>query len=266
MQVYREYNSSKKAILFFAGWGMDQNPFQHMKHKGYDLLIFYDYSSLRFDGCPPENVCTDECKRLCIMHNIFNSYREVYIVAWGFGVWCASAAFDRYLERLGQWGRFYELMFWAKIKRTIAINGTLMPISKFWGISPRSYKKTISALPDKSVMEKFLHRMCHTKGEYDFYMQHAPKRDAEQAKEELVTIENCLFLSNSLTWDTAIVGDNDVIFKSERQRVFWNNYAEIAPGERIPGTKKTFNLRMVEIEGSHYLFNRFESWDEIIAL
>ena len=266
MQVYRECNSSKKAILFFAGWGMDENPFLHMQHKDYDLILLYDHSSLRFHDCPPQDVCNDECKKLCLTYNIFNSYSEIYIVAWGFGVWCASAAFDRYLVRLQQWGRFTELKFWAKIKRSIAINGTLMPISKYWGISPRSYGKTVSALPDNEVMDKFLHRMCRTKKEYDFYMMHAPKRDALQAKEELLTIERELFLSNSITWDTAIIGKDDLIFNSDRQRTFWLNYAGIAPGERIPGTKKTFNLRMVEIEGSHYLFNRFSSWDEIIGL
>lgn len=266
MQAYREYNSSKKAILFFAGWGMDEKPFSHLTHKDYDLIILYDYTFLRFENCPPEDVCNDKCKDLCLTHRIFNKYNEIYIIAWGFGVWCASAAFDRYLVRLEHWGKFAELKFWAKVKRAIAINGTLMPISRFWGISPVSYKKTVSALPSGEVMEKFLRRMCRSKSEYDFYMQHYPNRDAVQAKEELLTIEKELFLSNSLTWDTAIIGSNDVIFKTDRQKAFWSNYAEIAPGEIIPGTKKPFNLRIVEIEGAHYLFNRFGSWNEIIDL
>lgn len=266
MQLYTQINSNKKAILFFAGWGMDCHPFMHMEHKGYDLYIFHDYSTLTFSTCPEDEICNPECSEVCVMQQIFNNYHEIYIIGFGLGVWCASAAFDKYLIRLNRMGHFSELKFWAKIKRCIAINGTLMPISKVWGISPHSYLKTMELLPDNSVMEKFLHKMCHTKKEYDFYMAHAPHRDSVQAKEELATIYSHLFMSNSLTWDTAIIGDNDLIFKTDRQLAFWENYAGIAPGGYIPGTRKRFGLRSIKLEGSHYLFNRFSSWGGIIAL
>jgi len=199
------------------------------------------------------------------MHQLLGNYREIYIIGWGFGVWCASASFDKYLIRLGHLGHFHELKFHAKIKRTIAINGTLIPISKTWGITPHSYDKTVAGLPDSSIMDKFLHRMCRTKKEYDFYIANIPQRNPEQAKEELLTIRKNLFLSNSLTWDTAIIGDNDIIFKTPRQKLFWENYSNISEGY-IPDTRRKFHHRVVEIPGSHYLFNRFTSWEEIIAL
>ena len=265
MQVYSETGTSKKAILFFAGWGMDEKPFTHMQHKDYDLIIFYDYTSLSFSGCPREEVCSPSCSKGCIMQRIFSHYREITIIGWGFGVWCASAAFDKYLTRLGHFCQFRELKFWAKIKRAIAINGTLMPISATWGISPQSLKKTIEALPDTSVMEKFIRRMCQGKKEYEFYIAHTPQRETEQAKKELLTIKENLFLSNSLTWDTAITSQEDTIFKTSRQQTFWHNYSNITGGY-IPGTRKKFNLRMVEIPGSHYMFNRFGSWEEILSL
>lgn len=265
MQVYTQLNSSKKAILFFNGWGMDEHPFKHLTHEGYDLIMFYDYSSLQFSQCNKSDMCRSGCMESCIMQLLFNNYREVYILGWGFGVWCASAAFDKYLIRLGHLGHFHELKFWAKIKRTIAINGTLIPISKTWGVTPHSYDKTLAALPDKDIMEKFLHRMCHTKKEYDFYIANQSQRNALQAKEELVTIKKNLFLSNSLTWDTAIIGDNDIIFKTPRQKVFWENYSNISDGY-IPGTRRKFHHKTVKIHGSHYLFNKFSSWEEILEL
>lgn len=265
MQTYTEINGNKKAILFFNGWGMDQHPFRHLSHNGYDFIMFYDYSTLHFSNCPVSGICEEGCMDECIMQQIFSRYREIYIIGWGFGVWCASAAFDKYLIRLGHLGHFHELKFWAKIKRAIAINGTLIPISRTWGITPQSYDKTVAGLPDNTIMEKFLHHMCHTKKEYDFYMANAPQRDASQAKEELVTIKENLFLSNSLTWDTAIIGDNDIIFKTPRQKLFWENYSNISDGY-IPGTRRRFRHRVVEIPGSHYLFNKFTSWEELIAL
>ena len=45
---------------------------------------------------------------------------------------------------------------------------------------------------------------------------------------------------------------------------------EIGPGMGVLTQyllqREEVDLRMVEIEGSHYLFNRFSSWDEIIGL
>lgn len=266
MQIYTEIKPSHKAILFFAGWGMDSNPFRHLEHKGYDLFIMYDYSTLVFDTCPENEKCTPQCKEICIMQQLFSRYQEVSIVGWGLGVWCASAAFDKYLIRLSHMGHFSELKFWAKVKRCIAINGTPMPLSKVWGITPHSYLKTMELLPQKDVMEKFLHRMCHSKKEYDFYMANAPQRDPQHAKMELCTIYRQLFISNSITWDTSIIGDNDIIFKSSRQKTFWDSYSAIAPDGYIPGTRRKFSHRIVEIPGSHYLFNRFGSWEEILQL
>lgn len=265
MQVYTETRSSKKAILFFTGWGMDEKPFKHLSHKGYDLIMFYNYSTLNFEGCPPEGTCETSCKEKCLLQILFSHYSEIYIAAWGLGVWCASAAFDKYLIRLGQFSQFHELKFWAKIKRAIAINGTLIPISKTWGITPHSYDKTVDFLPDSKTMEKFLHHMCHSKKEYDFYIANAPQRDPIQAKEELITIRENLFLSNSLTWDTSIIGDNDLIFKTQRQKLFWENYSNMSDGY-IPGTRRKFSHRTIEIPGSHYLFNRFSSWNEMFNL
>lgn len=265
MQVYSETGTTKKAILFFNGWGMDEHPFKHLEHTGYDLIMFYDYTTLTFRNCPKEEICNPQCSKECIMQKIFSHYREIYIIGWGLGVWCASAAFDKYLARLGHFNTYRELKFWAKIKRTIAINGTLIPISGTWGITPHSFRKTIEALPDKSVMEKFLHRMCNGKKEYEFFKTHAPERDAEEAKKELITIEKNLFLSNSLTWDTAITSLEDNIFKTGRQQKFWTNYSKISDGY-IPGTRRKFHLKTVEIPGGHYMFNKFRSWEEILSL
>ena len=40
----------KEALLFFAGWGMDETPFMHNLPPNKDLIICYDYRSLDFDS------------------------------------------------------------------------------------------------------------------------------------------------------------------------------------------------------------------------
>lgn len=244
---------------------MDAKPFRHLQHAGYDLIVFYDYTTFTFRNCPKEEICNTDCSKECIMQQIFSHYREIYIIGWGLGVWCASAAFDKYLARLGHFHPYRELKLWAKIKRAIAINGTLIPISGTWGITPHSFKKTLEALPDNQVMEKFIHRMCQGKKEYEFFKAHAPERNAAEAEKELATIEKNLFLSNSLTWDTAIISQEDNIFRTDRQKRFWDNYSRISDGY-IPGTRRKFHLKTVEIPGGHYIFNRFNSWEEILNL
>ena len=60
-----------KLILFFNGWGMDENAVKHLKI--------------------PEN---HELKILSYPYNIkdidFEKYNEKYLVAWSFGVYYAS--------------------------------------------------------------------------------------------------------------------------------------------------------------------------------
>ena len=82
----------KEALLFFAGWGMDETPFMHNLPPNKDLIICYDYRSLDFDS------------------TLLSTYDGIYVVAWSMGVWAASQVLpDSNLP----------------LKQSIAINGTL---------------------------------------------------------------------------------------------------------------------------------------------
>lgn len=37
------------AILFFAGWGMDKNPFLWAKNLPLDFIVIYDYSNFELE-------------------------------------------------------------------------------------------------------------------------------------------------------------------------------------------------------------------------
>ena len=62
----------KEALLFFAGWGMDETPFMHNLPPNTDLIICYDYRSNDFDS------------------TLLSTYEGIYVVAWSMGVWAAS--------------------------------------------------------------------------------------------------------------------------------------------------------------------------------
>ena len=47
-------DSNRRAILLFAGWGMDEKPFTGLNAEGYDIIIIRDYR----EGKPSEALRT----------------------------------------------------------------------------------------------------------------------------------------------------------------------------------------------------------------
>lgn len=45
MNKYLIDNNSNTLLMFFSGWGSDENVFKHLK-SDIDVLILYDYSNL----------------------------------------------------------------------------------------------------------------------------------------------------------------------------------------------------------------------------
>ena len=117
----------KEALLFFAGWGMDETPFMHNLPPNKDLIICYDYRSLDFDS------------------TLLSTYDGIYVVAWSMGVWAASQVLpDSNLP----------------LKQSIAINGTPFPIDDMRGIPlkvhsiismKRPYRSSAGECADREV-------------------------------------------------------------------------------------------------------------------
>ena len=49
MRIHLEKNNSENLILFFCGWGMDENPFFILNNTS-DVLYVYDYTTPEFCG------------------------------------------------------------------------------------------------------------------------------------------------------------------------------------------------------------------------
>lgn len=179
----------REAILFFAGWGMDETPFIHYLPQHRDLIICYDYRSLDFDKSQ------------------LSSYTQIQVVAWSMGVWAASQVLkDSNLP----------------ITQSIAINGTPFPIDNEKGIPLTIFEGTLNNLCEATLL-KFQRRMCNSGNDFKVFCEVAPQRGVEELKEELAAIQrqcNELPPSNFI-WSKAIIGKSDRIFPPQNQEQAW---------------------------------------------
>ena len=123
---------NKEIIVFFNGWGMDENIILHLNQEMYDILMFYDYNSLytNFD------------------FSYISKYEKKYLVAWSMGVMVAS---------------FFNINYDKKI----AINGTLKPIDDNYGIPKKIYNLTIKKF-SQTTLRKFIENMFKEKSPLPF--------------------------------------------------------------------------------------------------
>jgi len=197
MQTYWEIRGSNKLILFFSGWGMDENPTLHLVAKDADICICFDYSDLNTDA-------VDKWK----------TYDRIILIAWSTGVWAADQMVGR--EDL-------------HIVKTIAINGTPVTIDDLTGIPRPVFEGTYLNL-NRKTLQKFMNRMVGNANDFKEFNAFAPKRNLEDQKAELSSILHFDFTTQRtelIQWDKAIVGKNDSIFPPQNQLRYWTNRTEI---------------------------------------
>lgn len=117
---------NEKLIVFFNGWGMDESVVEHLDSRDYDVLMFYDYNTLKtnfnFSG--------------------LDTYKYRHLISWSMGVMTAT-------------------LFNIKYNSSTAINGTLKPIDDNFGIPKKIYNLTIRGFNEKGA-EKFIKNMFDT--------------------------------------------------------------------------------------------------------
>ena len=118
--------NNNKLIVFFNGWGMDDNAVRHLDTEDFDVLTVCDYNTL--EPLPD-----------------LSMYLKKYIVAWSMGVMIATN---------------YEI---GQISAT-AINGTPFPINLEYGINPKVYKLMELGFNENS-REKFVAKMFNSSEE-----------------------------------------------------------------------------------------------------
>lgn len=190
--AYLKKNGSKSIILFFAGWGMDRNPFDELASMECDSVLVYDYSDFHLELSIAE-------------------YANVYVFAWSFGVYAAA-----------RWLGDTQLL----PALAVAINGTVSPIDDQHGIPSAVFEATLNSLSEPSLL-KFFRRMCGSPSMLEQFLSTRPKRDIESLRNELVSMKTESASSSPLfmNWDKAYISSGDRIFPAQNQLRFWEKHA-----------------------------------------
>lgn len=187
MQTYLLQNNSKHLIVFFCGWGMDENPFLSLKTSA-DVLFLYDYETLdfSFDFAPYENIT---------------------LLAFSYGVYIAGLV----QEKL------------PKFNKKIAVNGTLIPVDDEFGVPVKKFM--LSQKMDSETIVKFRERLFHKKEDLEIFNQNLPQRTAQSCTDELKSI--IIYFKSlrlpQMSFDTVITATNDKVIPTKNQLNFWKN-------------------------------------------
>lgn len=206
-----------RVIVFCNGWGMDAGPFTPLHARAFDVVNLYDFREPDQAGLPSE---------------IFTDYGDCILVGWSMGVWVGQRLFGHCQQRFS---------------RTIAINGTLCPLSDRYGIPRELFAGTRDAWSDLS-RRKFYHRLCGSREVEHRFLEHQPERTLLDQQDELayyLEAGDCLEKKESIYREVA-VSDNDRIVPTANQLAFWGNE------------------RVVRLTGSHFPFYRWPAWDDLL--
>ena len=198
MQYFFEDHHSHDLIVFFAGWGCDENQFTNL-HDRKDVLILYDYHdlSLNFD---------------------FTRYANIYVIAYSAGVFVASIMADQL----------------PNLRCKIAVCGNPYLFDENLGIS----QATVQVLDDITLDNYLDFRrryMVFSNDEYERYNQLQSLRTLESCADELTALQkmyNESIAQINPLFDKAIVADNDLIFRLSAQQDFYKEKLHIIPNAR----------------------------------
>lgn len=188
-QLFIKKENSPRLLLFFVGWGSDENLFRRTVAEGYDCLLCFDYRTLEFD------------------YSLLDGYREIRLLAWSMGVWVAGQILS---EHTYPW------------EMKLAVNGTPFPIDDRRGIAEAVFHGTLENFSD-AALARFRRRICGGAGQVKEFLSHQPYRTTEELGAELAALEHEVgkVQPAAFVWDKAIIGLCDKIFIPANQRAAW---------------------------------------------
>ena len=190
MKIHLQNNNSENLILFFCGWGMDENPFSILKSDS-DVLYVYDYTT-------PEFPVFD-----------FSKYSNVSLLSFSYGVYAGAIA---------------KLPANLKLNKKVAINGTLIPVDDKFGVPIKQFELT-EKMDSQSVI-KFRERLFggeKAKEHFDIFEQYLPKRSAQSCTEELLGMKKYVpqIPTPQENYDKVYVAKYDRCVPTRNQKNFW---------------------------------------------
>ena len=190
MKLHLKNNNSDNLILFFCGWGMDENPFSVLKSKS-DILFVYDYTTPDF----PEFD--------------FSKYKSIKLLSFSYGVYAGAIA---------------KLPEDLRIEKRIAINGTLIPVDDTYGVPVKQFELT-EKMDSQSVV-KFRQRLFggeKAKEHFELFEQHLPNRSAKSCTDELLGMKKYVpqLATPQKIFDKVYIASYDRCVPTRNQKNFW---------------------------------------------
>ena len=198
MQQFFQPKNSDTLIIFFAGWGCDENQFTNL-HDNEDVLILYDYQNLdlNFD---------------------FSPYRRIDLIAYSAGVFIASIMQDKI----------------PNLRQKIAVCGNPYLMDEKLGLSAATIEifKTIDL---DNFLEFRRQYMVDNEGEFQKYNNLQSLRSLESCQNELTCLQKIYQEHKdeiNPNFDLALMAEKDVLFKLKRQKEFYQDKLRIIPHAR----------------------------------
>lgn len=195
MRYFYQNNHSNELIVFFAGWGCDENQFTNL-HDKKDVLILYDYQDLNLDFD-------------------FSKYAHINVIAYSAGVFVASVMVDKI----------------PHIEKKVALCGNPYLLDENLGLSARTLK-LFKAITMDNYLEFRREYMVSTDEEYKKYNALQSLRSLESCQSELTSLENLYHEHKEEInphFDKALMAEDDVLFKLAAQKEFYQERLKVIP-------------------------------------
>lgn len=214
-------SNNRRLVLFFAGWGMDANPFRKLASTGFDIAVVYDYRSAGFPlSC-------------------LNGYSEICVFAWSFGVANASRFISSHPE--------------LPVTLRVAVNGTLFPVDDRRGIPLKVFNATVGAFSEAG-WRAFVKRMCGTHEIESVFWTNKPERGIAGQAEELEVMRG--FAGVGIPWDAVYISDRDRIIPTSNQIEAWSDIPSVrmCSSGHMPDINSIMHEMLVDKErvGAHF--------------
>ena len=190
MRYYLKNNNSQNLIIFFAGWGCDENQFTNLQDKD-DILILYGYKNLdlNFD---------------------FSTYKNINLIAYSAGVFIASILSSKL----------------PLSSKKIAINGNPYLFDETFGIS----YKTVEIFKNINLENYLDFRRKYMVTTQDEFLKYNALESHRTIEDCLTELEYLIKLYqekkdeiNLNFFDIAIMAKEDDFFKIDAQKIFYKN-------------------------------------------
>ena len=191
MKTYiRRREKNNHLVVFYGGWGTDENVFTPLCNDEFDFILFYNYSA-------DEALVLPEMK----------TYEKITLIGWSLGVWAAE-----YLSV--KTGIIPDI--------TIAVNGTPIPADDQYGIPLNIFEGTLNNITEEN-MEKFYFRMFGDKKTYQTNIDRIPHRTLKSLHDELRWLYNRIMEQREpgFKWDYAVTSEIDRVFPSKNLHGYW---------------------------------------------